>query len=96
MGLEVEPSGLGPGWLRFWERADKASAGVQVSRMAFARFVTGVRAGHIVPVARDGVLVLRVGDGDPEQPGVVLTTPESWRAFVTRAYAGAFDRFLRM
>ncbi|MFI0424129.1 hypothetical protein [Spongiactinospora sp. 9N601] len=95
-GLEVEPSGLGGGWLRFWERADTTSSGVLVSRPAFAEFVREVRAGHLVPVAHGRLIVVTVGDADPERPGRVVTTVDSWRAFVTRLYAGAFDRFCRM
>ncbi|WP_158578983.1 hypothetical protein [Spongiactinospora rosea] len=49
-----------------------------------------------MPETNHGLLVLRIGDADPDRSGVVLTTPESWRTFVTQAYAGAFDRFLRM
>ncbi|RBQ19629.1 hypothetical protein DP939_12870 [Spongiactinospora rosea] len=95
-GLEVEPSRLGAGWLRFREKADSTSSGVLVSRLEFAGFVREVRAGHLVPVARGGLIILTVGDADPERPGRVVTTPDSWRAFLTRVYAGDFDRFCRM
>ncbi|RBQ20755.1 hypothetical protein DP939_06665 [Spongiactinospora rosea] len=84
------------GWLRFWERADQTSTGVLVSRLGFAGFLREVREGHMVPVARGGLIVVSVGDADPERPGRVVTTVDSWRAFVTRVHAREFDRFCRM
>ncbi|MFI0422331.1 hypothetical protein [Spongiactinospora sp. 9N601] len=65
----MERSGLAGGWLRFWEGGDRTAGGVLISRVAFAEFVMAVRAGAIDPVERWGLLVLSVGDADPERPG---------------------------
>ncbi|RBQ14378.1 hypothetical protein DP939_41215 [Spongiactinospora rosea] len=91
-GLEVEASGLDAAWVRVRDSADLTSGGVLVSRQGFSAFVAGALAGEVRPVERQGLALVEVGDL-AERSRWLVTTYESWMAFLVRAQRGDFDEF---
>ncbi|WP_147268117.1 hypothetical protein [Spongiactinospora rosea] len=92
-GLQVEESGLDSDWLLVRDVADLSSGGVLVSRQRFSAFVAAALSGEVQPAERRGLALLEIGELS-ERPRWLVTTYESWMAFLVAAQQGDFDQYV--